>query len=32
MVDELPVSADEKQQILEGNARRLFGLDGLGAA
>lgn len=32
MVDELPVSADEKQQILEGNARRLFGLDGLGGA
>ena len=32
MVDELPTSADEKQQILEGNARRLFVLDGLGAA
>jgi aminocarboxymuconate-semialdehyde decarboxylase len=31
LVDELPVSAEEKQQILEGNARRLLGLDGDGA-
>jgi aminocarboxymuconate-semialdehyde decarboxylase len=28
LVDRLPVSADEKHAILEGNARRLFGLDG----
>ena len=27
VVQELPVSSEEKQQILEGNARRLFGLD-----
>jgi aminocarboxymuconate-semialdehyde decarboxylase len=27
LVDELPVSSSEKQQILERNARRLFGLD-----
>jgi aminocarboxymuconate-semialdehyde decarboxylase len=32
LVDELPVSQEDKQQILEGNARRLFGLDGRGAA
>jgi aminocarboxymuconate-semialdehyde decarboxylase len=27
LVDELPVSSEEKQQILGGNARRLFGMD-----
>jgi aminocarboxymuconate-semialdehyde decarboxylase len=32
MVAELPVSEEEKQQILQGNARRLFALDGAGAA
>jgi aminocarboxymuconate-semialdehyde decarboxylase len=26
LVQELPVSSEEKRQILEGNARRLFGL------
>jgi aminocarboxymuconate-semialdehyde decarboxylase len=28
LLDQLPVSADEKHAILEGNARRLFGIDG----
>jgi aminocarboxymuconate-semialdehyde decarboxylase len=28
LVDQLPLSADEKHAILEGNARRLLGLDG----
>ena len=28
MVEQLPLSAEEKQGVLEGNARRLFGLDG----
>jgi aminocarboxymuconate-semialdehyde decarboxylase len=32
LVEELPVSPEEKQRILEGNARRLFGLDGAAAA
>jgi aminocarboxymuconate-semialdehyde decarboxylase len=32
MVEHLPLSPDERQQVLEGNARRLFGLDGAGAA
>jgi aminocarboxymuconate-semialdehyde decarboxylase len=32
LVEELPVSPEEKQRILEGNARRLFGLDGDAAA
>lgn len=32
MVEQLPLSAEEKQGVLEGNARRLFGLDGAGAA
>jgi aminocarboxymuconate-semialdehyde decarboxylase len=27
LVEQLPVSSEDKQQILEGNARRLFGLD-----
>jgi aminocarboxymuconate-semialdehyde decarboxylase len=32
MVESLPVEQEAKQQILEGNARRLFGLDGRGEA
>ena len=31
LVRELPVSEDAQQQILEGNAKRLFGLDGAAA-
>jgi predicted TIM-barrel fold metal-dependent hydrolase len=31
MVEKLPISEDERQQILSGNARRLFGLNGDGA-
>lgn len=32
LVEQLPLSAEEKQGVLEGNARRLFGLDGAEAA
>jgi aminocarboxymuconate-semialdehyde decarboxylase len=31
LVEALPISEEEKQQILERNARRLFGLNGDGA-
>jgi len=30
MVDDLPISDDERRNVLEGNARRLFALDGAG--
>jgi predicted TIM-barrel fold metal-dependent hydrolase len=32
MVENLPISDQEKRQILEGNARRLFGLDSAASA
>jgi len=31
IVEGLPISSEERQQILEGNARRLFGFDGADA-
>ncbi len=30
MVDDLPISDDERRNVLAGNARRLFALDGAG--
>jgi predicted TIM-barrel fold metal-dependent hydrolase len=27
LVEHLPISPEERQQVLEGNARRLFGLE-----